>query len=241
MKNLQSPETITNQKQTMENNRENWLKIVLLFLAELILLAGAFYTGIKFTKNKQTQKPKDIKKLSLTPTIEPSTATMPTISVLPSPTQATQTYPRPANWKTVTIPSMKISLCLPPKWEIGSGHYPNDYIEIFFERDPVYRPRATSISKIPYQGGSRREEYINSKVQYEHDPEKLKKETIVKEVTINGKSVLDIAIPSFPEELVFVIGNYIYAVDVDYKNLVNDSRSDFRKDIYTIVGCITPI
>lgn len=241
MKDSQNPETGANQKQTFVTGRKNWIRLILLIFAQLILLAGTFYAGIKFAGNKQTQGSKGTKRSLPSPTIKPSTTPAPTISVLPSPTQTTQAYPRPANWKTVTISSLKISLCLPPKWVIGSDHYLTDYIEIFFERDPGYRPRATSITKIPYHGGSRRKEYINSKIQHEYYPEKLRKKTIVKEVIINGRSVLDITIPSFPEELVFVMGNYIYAVDVDYKNLVNDSRSAFRKDIYTIVGCITPL
>lgn len=242
IENLQNQETTTKKKQAFGTGRKNWVKTILLVFSELILLAGTFYAGIKFAGNKQTQKPKDIEKLALSPITELSITPTPTISVLPSPTKTTQNYPRPANWKTVTIPSMKISLCLPPKWAIGSGPYSSpDYIEIFFERDLVYRPRATNITKIPYQGSSRREEYINYKLRYEPDAENLRKNTTVKELIINGRSVLDIKVPFFGEELVFVMGDYIYAVYASHDPFVNDSRSAFRKDIYTIVGCISPL
>jgi hypothetical protein len=224
---------------TKKKKKINWWMVSTIVLA-IILIGGGYFLVIKKPQKKQIKTtPTPHKAMMPTATAVPTTPATPTPPTLPSPTQVTQNYPRPSNWKTVTIPEMKISLCLPPKWVVGTEQQPiTDYVEIFFERDPQYRPRATSIRKMAYSGGSRREEYINSKVQYEYEPEKLKKETTVQELVINGRSVLKITIPSFLEELVFVISNSLYSFDIDYKNLVNDSRSAFEKDIYTIVGCI---
>jgi len=149
-----------------------------------------------------------------------------------SPTVVTRNYPRPASWKTVNIANYGISICLPPKWEADEwGH-------TVFNRDLAYKPDALWFNKFDYKGGSRRDEYINLKVQYEYEPEKLKNETKVTELTINGKSVLKIAIPFFPEALVFVLNNKLYEVQLASWNLVNDSQSAFLKDVYTVVGCV---
>lgn len=157
----------------------------------------------------------------------------------PTPTPITQNYPRPSSWKTITISSLKISLCLPPKWEWETDA--SGYGHIVFNRDPAYKPNVAWINFFDYKGGSRREEYINLKVQYEYEPDKLRNETKVDEFSINGQSVLKIAIPSFPEAIVFVLDNKLYEVSLASWNLVNDSQSAFLKDIYTMVGCIQPI
>ena len=152
-----------------------------------------------------------------------------------SPVVATQNYPRPTSWKSVNIANHGISTCLPPKWETDEwGH-------TIFNRDPAYKPDVLWFNKFDYKGGSRRDEYINMKVQYEYEPEKLKNETKVSELTINGRSVLKIAIPSFPEALVFVLNNKLYEVQLASWNLVNDSQSAFLKDVYTVVGCVKPL
>ncbi len=151
----------------------------------------------------------------------------------PAPTSV-QSYLPDNKWQTVNIPDLNISICLPPKWELNE----NQPGSIDFNRDPAYKPRATYITSLPYLGGSRRNEYINSKVQYEYEPDTLKAQTKVTELNINGKPALKIAIPSFPEVIVIAEGNKLYAVNSDYQPLVNDSRSAFQKDIYTIVGCI---
>ncbi len=152
-----------------------------------------------------------------------------------SPTVITQNYPKPASWKSVNIPNHGISICLPPKWEANEWGY------TVFNRDPAYRPDVLWINKFDYKGGSRRDEYILMKVQYEYEPEKLKNETKVNELTINGRSVLKIAIPSFPEALVFILNNKLYEVQLASWNLVNDSQAAFLKDVYTVVGCVKPL
>lgn len=149
-----------------------------------------------------------------------------------SPTVVTQNYPRPASWKTVNIANHGISICLPPKWEADEwGH-------TVFNRDPAYKPDVLGFNKFDYKGGSRRDEYISLKVQYEYEPEKLKNETKVSELTINGRSVLKITIPSFPEALVFVLNSKLYEVQLASWNLVNDSQTAFLKDVYTVIGCV---
>jgi len=149
-----------------------------------------------------------------------------------SPAVATQNYLRPTSWKSVNISNHGISTCLPPKWEADEwGH-------TIFNRDSAYKPDVLWFNKFDYKGGSRRDEYINMKVQYEYEPEKLKNETKVSDLTINGRSVLKIAIPSFPEALVFVFNNKLYEVQLASWNLVNDSQSVFLKDVYTVVGCV---
>jgi hypothetical protein len=165
------------------------------------------------------------------PSITKPSSTTPTSTPIPP------TYSPGTNWQTVNIPHLSISTCLPPKWELDN----NRKGAIYFHRDPNYRPSATYIESLPYSGGSRRQEYINTKVQYEYEPEVLKSQTTVEELTINNKSVLKIAIPSFPEVVVFVLKNRLIVINSEYQPLVNDSRSAFQKDIYTIVGCTKPL
>lgn len=149
-----------------------------------------------------------------------------------SPYGFVQNYPKPSSWKTVNILNHNISICLPPQWEADEwGH-------TVFNRDSAYKPDVLWINKFDYKGGSKGNEYINLKVLNEYEPEKLKNETKVSELSINGKSVLKIAIPSFPEALVFVLDNKLYEVQLASWNLVNDSQSAFLKDVYTVVGCI---
>jgi hypothetical protein len=154
-------------------------------------------------------------------------------NVTPSATSPVSRYPKPASWKTVNIAKLNVSVCLPLKWEA------NEQGNIVFNRDPAYKPDVATIVKYDYLGGSRRDEYINIKVKYEYEPEKLKNATKVSEVNINGLAVLSVAIPTFPEALVFVKNNQLYEVAMSSWNLVNDSKSAFLKDIYTMVGCIT--
>lgn len=157
------------------------------------------------------------------------------------PTASSTSYKPGSGWQTVNNPTLGISVCLPPKWEFGDLGKSQMSGEIFYARDPQYRPNASAISSYPYNGGSRRDEYINLKTKYEYEPEKLKGQTTVKEVTINGKSFLAIAIPSFPEVLVTAIDDKLYAIDIDYDPMVNDSEAAFRKDIQTIAGCLKQI
>jgi len=156
--------------------------------------------------------------------LQPTTQTVPSGNL--------QNYPRPPTWKSVNIANHNISICLPPKWEADEwGH-------VVFNRDPAYKPDVLWFNKFDYKGGSRRDQYIK---QYGYEAEKLKNETKVSELTINGISVLKIAIPSFPEALVFVLNNKLYEVQLASWNLVNDSQSAFLKDVYTVVGCVKPL
>lgn len=202
------------------NTRKGFAPILIVVILGLVVV-GAYFLG---TLKKATPQ--------LTTSADPTPLPEATVGI-----SVNLNYPKPNSWKTVTIPAMGISLCLPPKWELGIGSWPN-YMEMYFARDPQYRPRATAVRLEAYNGGSRREEYINLKVQYEYNPEDLKNRATVSELTINGRQVLDIAIPSFPRVLVFVLNNQLLTVDKDYEPLVNDSESAFQKDIYTIVGCI---
>ena len=207
----------------------------------VLVFAGAVFGAYKLGQKQiqLTSQPTPIPMGTPTPTLEVT----PTLT--PKSTPASQNYPRPNNWKTVTIPKMKISLCLPPKWELGTNHYPEDYLEIFFARDPQYKPRATDIKVEQFLGGSRRNQYVDPRIKSEarspEEEERLRADTTVEELIINGKSVLDITIPSFPRVLVFTIGNQLFSVGKDYQPLVNDSPSAFQKDIYTIVGCIASL
>jgi hypothetical protein len=148
------------------------------------------------------------------------------------------TYKPGSDWQTVNHSNLDISVCLPPKWEFGTHGNGEMNGYIYFARDSQYRPDASFITSISYSGGSRSEEYINSKVQYEPDPETLKSQTTVKEWYINGKSFLEISIPSFPQVLVTALNNQLYAIGIDYDPMVNDSQTAFRQDIFTMAGCL---
>lgn len=215
-----------------EASRTNNVTPVLLLILVIAFLASTVFLALQ---NYQLRQQIAILQLPPAPTaaiLPTPISTSPTISS-PPPARSLN-YPKPATWQTVSSHYLGISLCLPPKWEFAdpsSG-------QIYFARDPNYRPAATYIDFMLYKGGSRREEYVNAKVQYEPDPEELKKKTTVKEWNVNGKSVLEVAIPSFPEVLLFSLNDRLYSVSVSYDPMVNDSKSAFRKDIFTLVGCI---
>lgn len=210
----------------------------LLFITLIAFIIVIFYGGI-LTQNPPSKNPvvtSEPPKPSLEtsiPTLSPApTSTFsPTLIVNDKNTSQQLNYPHPSSWKTVVIGDL--SLCLPPKWEVSK----ESAAQIIFNRDPGYKPNVAMVNSYNYKGGSRRDEYINTRVQYEYEPDQLKSKTKVSELEINGQSVLQIAIPTFPEALVFVLKNKLYAVELSSWNLVNDSKVDFYKDIYTMIGC----
>jgi hypothetical protein len=204
----------------------------------VILIAVSFYVLLpnlshKLFKDQRLIEPTPVSSGKEIPSEKPTP--QPT-KVSPSVIQIQNYYPKPPSWRTVVVKNKGISICLPPKWEVA-----DEYGNIIFNRDPGYKPSVAQINYYDYKGGSRREEYINLKVRYEYEPAKLKSETKVTELYINGRSVLRISIPSFPEALVFVMGNRLYAVELSFWNLVNDSQAAFNRDIYTMIGCAQPI
>jgi len=199
---------------------------ILVVIVVLVLLAGGYWLW----QNKSSTTPVQL----LTPTTKPTTKPTTTPSE-PDSSVPSQSYLPEDNWHTVSISNLGISTCLPPKWELGTGNYPSNYMEIFFARDAQYRPRATSIESFPYSSGSVVTKYLETK--YKYEPDLISKATS-KNISINNKSAFKVSIPSSEDFVVFSLNKNIYAIEAGYDEMVDDSKDKFQKNIYTIVGCI---
>lgn len=236
--NQQMEQNQINHPMPVQKRKINYWMVTTIILFVILIVTGIYI----YTFNLKSWQVEDRRLPEPTPTSYTREVPTETPSQEPTkvstPTTQAQNYPRPQSWRTVVVKNKNISVCLPPKWEVAD-QFGN--INIIFNRDPGYKPNVAQINYYDYKGGSRRDEYINLKVQYEYEPDKLKNETKVTDLSINGKSVLKISIPSFPEALVFVTNNKLYAVELYSWNLVNDSQVAFNRDVYTMIGCVQPI
>lgn len=205
-------------------------------LITLIVILGGFYYSYARSKPRE---------IAVSAPPSPS-AILNNASPLASPTVTpaanTPKYLPGQDWHTVNHPDLGLSVCLPPKWEFAKylDEKSNEHMSglVNYIRDPGYIPNATEIRVYPYAGGSRRSEYFAELNRTEPYVQDLATIATTKELTINGKSFLDISIPGYAPVLVTVVGNKLVSVDRMYKEMVNDSASAFQKDIYTIAGCL---
>jgi hypothetical protein len=186
--------------------------IITLLLGLIILL---FFQNQQLRQQLSQTQPEVI---SPTP-IETLNWTTP-VSSTPSPT----VYQAPSPWKKAVF--MGLNLCLPPKWAVGNDG-------IYFERDPAYRQLAAYFQQIPYTGGSKREAYFKF---WAYDYPNAATTTKVSELDINGIPVLHMLGPE-GEKLVFSVGNNLYQVDFSNWKYVNDVKSRYLSDLYTMLSC----
>lgn len=141
---------------------------------------------------------------------------------------------RPPHWNDTDIISVDIQTCLPSNWKSD----PKQPSRIYLDRDPSYQPTVATLGRLPYYNGSRRQEYLKQKTQYEKSAEELTNSAVVKEIVVNNRSVLDISIHSFPQALVFASHGNLIEVQLGVWNMISDSEAAFRHDIYTMISCI---
>jgi len=198
------------------------------------LMSGYFVEKFFFpiqTISVPSQSPSII---SLTPTIRAlnNTNTPAVVNITSTPNIVSPRYSAPATWRTVKSSTVGVSFCLPPHWVM------DEWNNVFFERDSGYRPPVFILHGEIYGGGSRRNQFIERVVHYENDADMMRNQARSEESIINGLSVLTIKIPSFPETLVFVVGNTLVDMELANWSDVNNSRVDFMKDIYTSISCM---
>lgn len=144
-------------------------------------------------------------------------------------------YPRPADWRVVSLTDYKISLCLPPHWETSPhGH-------IVAQRATDYQPGVADIREFPFNGESLRDEYLRKKLKTNPDLVKAKTQIVSRESVVNGLPILLVTLPGSSETLIFAINNKLYEVSLYAWNLVSNSRETFLKDLYTMLGCAKTI
>ncbi len=192
----------------------------------IFLLAISFYIGIKYKQGSLLIQKSPASQLDNLITLSPS----PSVVVNPTPTSAVvpqiQNYPVPKLWTRITILNNLI-LCLPPKWEA------DQWGNIYFNRDSAYRPNVTYIQELPYTGGSRRETFY---VFWEKEYPDVRQAVSVNEVLINKGSALKFSGPE-GEKIVWLANGKLWQAGISNWSMVNDSKTAFLKDFYTMVGC----
>lgn len=140
MENILQNQKTSNQSQVFEVNRKNWMKIILLGFAETILIVGSFYTGLKYSENKESR----ISTLLPTPTVTSQ-----------QPTKSPEITPIPEIESTVAWrkygENSVISFDYPNGWHIYSGWFEKqgDPMEILLDPEPLSgTPRGGPISTI---------------------------------------------------------------------------------------------
>jgi hypothetical protein len=135
-------------------------------------------------------------------------------------------YPRPSSWKTVKIEGLGISLCLPPKWE------EDKFGNVYFNRDPSYRPHITHIQKLP-ASTSAKEAYLNF---WEGEYPAVRQKAVTRELDVNGKTLLVFDYPE-GEKIVWVVQNKFFQAGISGWEWVSSSKTNFLNNFYTMVGC----
>ena len=140
MKNILRNQEELNQSQASEISRKKRIKIVLISFAEIILIAGSFYAGLRYPENKE---PRDLTPLP-TPTV---TNQQPTKSPEITPTSKVEST---ITWRKFGE-NKAISFDYPNGWHIYSGWFEKegDPIKIFLSPEPLDgAPRGGSESVI---------------------------------------------------------------------------------------------
>lgn len=110
--NLQNQETVPIQPQISESGGKKWAKITLFIFVGLILLAGTFYAGVKYSENKGRQRLANFP----TPTVRPSPFPSPETPT-PTPTILEETSPI-ADWQEYKNDKYGFSIKYPQNWVV---------------------------------------------------------------------------------------------------------------------------
>lgn len=104
--NLQNQEAVPIQPQISESGGKKWAKITLFIFVGLILLAGTFYAGVKYSENKERQRLANLP----VPTVRPSPFPSPEV---PTPTPTTLPI---AGWQEYKNDKYGFSIRYPQDW-----------------------------------------------------------------------------------------------------------------------------
>ena len=225
----------------------------ILFLVGILILVGGgvYYLGTlrsqpqsaSQTQNTQTQGDTAVIPIqspvlvTRVPSISnPKNTPSPQILPTNTPSINTHTYLVPKIWTRVTT-SDGLTLCLPPKWET------DQWGNVYFNRDPAYKPNVTYIQEIPYISGSRREAYYKF---WETEYPDVRELVSIRETNIGNNTVLTIfptidpSVKSVPDGHLAVIwfaNGKLWKAGLSGWNMVNDSQAVFLKDFYTMISC----
>ena len=192
----------------------------------IFLLAISFYIGIKYKQGSLPIQKSPASQLNNVITLSPS----PSVAVNPTSTSTVvpqvQNYPVPKSWTRTNILN-GLTLCFPPKWEA------DQWGNVYFNRDSAYRPNVTYIQEIPYQGGSRRESFYAFWVK---EYPNVGQTVSVNEVSINKGTILKFSGPE-GEKIVWLANGKLWQAGISNWSMVNDSKTTFLKDFYTMIGC----
>lgn len=144
----------------------------------------------------------------------------------PTPLVNNANYTVPQSWTRISVLG-GLMLCLPPKWEA------DQWGNIFFNRDPAYRPNVTYIKEISYKGGSRREAYYQF---WEGEYPNVRQTVKVGEVAVNGNTILKFSGPE-SEKVVWLANGKLWQAGISGWEWVNDSKTSFLRNFYTMIGC----
>jgi hypothetical protein len=204
---------------------------ILIVLSLGLFLIIGFYLGTKNQEKLNTRKevsssPSNMEQ-DVSATQQPISTTKPSTNISPTnPSSVVKNYPAPKSWTTTYLP-IGLNLCLPPKWEA------DQWGNIYFNRDPGYRPNVTYIQEIPYLGGSRRESFYKF---WENEYPDVRKTTEVVEVNINGNTALKFNGPE-SEKIVWLANGKLWQAGISNWEMVNNSKTMFLKDFYTMISC----
>lgn len=142
------------------------------------------------------------------------------------------TFSKPVSWKTINLPSLGISVCLPPTWSVKA----TDTIQgtVGAEKFPI-----TKISTFTSTAsGSLKSRYLEYKVGTIADPTTILPKSTVDEFYINSLPAIFVSLPGNPDVLVTARGNQLYEFAQQDLNPFADTLEEVYDHFYTMVSCV---
>lgn len=131
----------------------------------------------------------------------------------------------PSAWSRANV--LGFTLCLPPKWEA------DQWGNVYFNRDPSYRPSVTFIDDIPYDGGSRREAYYKF---WEKDYPEIRQTITAEEVAVGSSTILKFSGPE-GERVAWLAKGKLWQGDISGWASINTSKTAYLNDYYRMISC----
>jgi hypothetical protein len=156
--------------------------------------------------------------------------------------QTSTTYFPGKDWKTVTNPTLGLTMCLPPKWDYQQNGDGSLSPNLIYYRDTAYAPNVTYIRSIPYTSGSRREAYNQF---WKEEYPNVRDRVIFQEISINGNTAI-LVTPKDTQEtkpspeglaLIWYANGKLWDASLSSWSYINNSKSAFLTDFYTAVSC----
>lgn len=218
------------------NRKRSLLVLSGVIILLIIVAGGSYYLGLNSSNSDQPESTQIIPSPMATEEFAAETS-LPTPATTPISTTSPISYDAPPSWNRTQMINNSLTVCLPPKWE--SDQWGN----VYFNRDPGYRPNVTYIQEIPYSSGSRREAYFKF---WESEYPNVRELVSIGETNIGSNTALTIysANPSeskiSPDGNLAVVwfgNNKLWKAGLSGWNSVNDSQAAFLKDFYTMISC----